>query len=64
MAADPARWQLRIGNDPRILIGLGDDDGEQDLFVLWPDGRRESFTELAADGYHRIEYGKGKSVDD
>ena len=51
-------------NDPRIIIGLGDDDSEQDLFVLWPDGRRGSFTGLAVGRYHRIEYGMGKPVDD
>lgn len=51
-------------NDPRVIIGLGDDDGEQHLFVLWPDGRRESFTGLAANRYHRIEYGRGRPADD
>lgn len=51
-------------NDPRVIIGLGGDDGEQDLFVLWPDGRRESFLGLAADRYHRIEYRKGRPTDD
>ena len=51
-------------NDPRVIIGLADDAGVQHLFVLWPDGRRESFTGLAADSYHRIEYGKGRSADD
>lgn len=47
-------------NDPRVIIGLGGDDGEQDLFVLWPDGLRESYMGLAGRRYHRIEYGKGR----
>ena len=51
-------------NDPRLIIGLGGDAGDQHLFVLWPDGRRESFTGLAADRYHRIEHGKGRPADD
>ncbi len=51
-------------NDPRVLIGLGDDDGEQDLFVLWPDGHRELYLGLVVRRYHRIEYGKGRPADD
>ncbi|MCH9026218.1 MAG: CRTAC1 family protein [Proteobacteria bacterium] len=51
-------------NDPRVIIGLSGDAGDQHLFVLWPDGRRESFTGLAADRYHRIERGKGRPADD
>jgi hypothetical protein len=47
-------------NDPRVLVGLGDDAGPVSVRVRWPRGRTELFAGLAVDRYVRLVEGEGK----
>ena len=47
-------------NDARILIGLGDMQGEVDVQVIWPGGKQEHFLGMRLNEYHRIRPGEGK----
>ncbi len=44
-------------SDPRVVIGLGDDEGVVDVRVAWPDGTVESWTSLATRRYHTLHQG-------
>jgi enediyne biosynthesis protein E4 len=44
-------------SDPRVLYGLGDDDGPRSVVVIWPDGSREVFGDLTTDRYHTLRRG-------
>jgi hypothetical protein len=46
-------------NDPRVLVGLGAEQGPSSVEVRWPDGRREAWNGLAADTYHVLVQGRG-----
>jgi hypothetical protein len=46
-------------NDPRVLVGLGGEGLAEDVEVLWPDGRRESFGGRGAGVYHELRRGGG-----
>jgi hypothetical protein len=46
-------------NDARVLIGLGPSTTLTSLQVLWPDGRRESFTGAPIDRYTTLVEGTG-----
>jgi hypothetical protein len=46
-------------HDPRVLIGLGNDDQAVDLQVTWPDGHREAWKGVPVDRYHRLVQGTG-----
>jgi enediyne biosynthesis protein E4 len=48
--------------DPRVLLGLGDWKGPVTVRTLWPDGRIEEWTGLAAGRYHTLVEGKGRLV--
>jgi len=48
--------------DPRILVGLGRDDGPVSVEVRWPGGDRERWQGLAADRYHVLEAGSGTAA--
>ncbi|MEM9596453.1 MAG: FG-GAP-like repeat-containing protein [Acidobacteriota bacterium] len=48
-------------NDPRILVGLGGGSGPCGAEIRWPDGSTESFADLVAGRYHRLEQGSGDS---
>jgi hypothetical protein len=45
--------------DPRVLFGLGASGAAGRIVVEWPDGRRESWSDLAADRYHTLTAGEG-----
>jgi len=45
--------------DPRVLIGLGSDDGVGTVRVDWPDGTVEAWEGLPADRYSVLRYGEG-----
>ena len=45
--------------DPRIVVGLGADDGVERVLVRWPDGSEEVFTALAIGRYHELIEGWG-----
>jgi len=44
-------------SDPRVLFGLGDHDAIDRVEVRWPDGERESYTQLVAGQYHELKQG-------
>lgn len=48
-------------NDPRLQIGIGSVKQSLDVVVLWPNGDRETFTQLAIDQYHKLEKGSGNA---
>jgi hypothetical protein len=47
-------------NDPRVLVGLGDEGGPVDVRVRWPSGRTEIFSGWAVDRYVTLVEGEGK----
>lgn len=47
-------------SDPRIVFGLGETGSEQTFELRWPDGSRETFSELPVGHYHRITKGSGQ----
>ncbi|MEE8525210.1 MAG: CRTAC1 family protein [Thermoanaerobaculia bacterium] len=46
-------------NDPRVLVGLDDLEGEVGVRVRWPDGSAESWSGLATRRYHILRQGTG-----
>jgi enediyne biosynthesis protein E4 len=46
-------------NDPRLHIGLARQKEVEQLEIIWSDGKREVFTNIAADRYLTIVQGKG-----
>jgi hypothetical protein len=42
-------------SDRRLVFGLGAADRIDKVTVVWPDGRQQDWTGLAADRYHRLE---------
>lgn len=60
-AGSPPRWRrvrsdasYASANDPRILLGLADNDRPVDVEVHWPDGQVQTWKTLAPDRYHRF----------
>jgi hypothetical protein len=49
-------------NDPRILIGLGAEDGPVAVIVRWPDGGVERWSGLAPGRYHQLHRGTGAAA--
>ncbi len=47
-------------NDARVLFGLGDERGPQDVSVQWSDGVTERFDGLAIGSYHELVRGSGR----
>ena len=47
-------------NDPRVLVGLGDDAGPVNVRVRWPSGRTELFADVRVDRYVTLTEGTGK----
>ena len=48
-------------NDPRVLVGLGESDARPAVEVRWPDGRTETWEEVAIDRWTTLEQGTGSS---
>ncbi len=48
-------------NDPRVLVGLGGSPAAPRIRVLWPDGRREAWAEVAIDRYTTLTEGTGRA---
>ncbi len=46
-------------NDPRVLLGLGDNDAYQALRVTWPTGEVEEWAGLETGRYHTLKQGEG-----
>jgi hypothetical protein len=38
-------------NDPRVVVGLGESSDRPDVRVTWPDGRTDTWTQVAVDTY-------------
>jgi hypothetical protein len=47
-------------NDPRVLIGLGDDRSLPTVRVVWPDGRREQWPGVDIDRWLTLKQGTGQ----
>jgi hypothetical protein len=47
-------------NDPRVLVGLGDDARAPSVRVVWPDGREETWTEVPADRWTTLTQGSAR----
>jgi hypothetical protein len=45
--------------DPRVLVGVGDAQGPVKVRVIWPDGRSETFDDIAIDKYSTLGQGHG-----
>lgn len=43
-----------VGNDPRVLVGLGTADRVQAVRVRWPDGTREEFKDVVLGKYNTL----------
>jgi enediyne biosynthesis protein E4 len=48
-------------SDPRVLVGVGDAKGPVKVRVIWPDGKSETFDDVAADKYTTLDQGHGHS---
>jgi hypothetical protein len=48
-------------NDPRVLVGVGDDGDRVDVRVLWPDGGEEHWTGVPLRRWHVLVRGEGGS---
>jgi hypothetical protein len=46
-------------NDLRIHFGLGSHDHLDKAEIIWPDGKVEMLTNLAADHFYRMKEGQG-----
>ena len=44
-------------NDPRVLVGLGESDAISAVRVEWPDGQRETWTDVVANRYTTLRQG-------
>ena len=58
-----------VANDPRILFGLGGEDGDGEsgadvdgVRVIWADGAEEDFAVTEAGRYHTLRRGEGRAV--
>jgi hypothetical protein len=49
-------------NDPRALVGLGQQDAVKTLRIHWPDGRRETWSGVAPEDYATLRQGQGKEI--
>ena len=47
-------------NDPRVLVGLGDDSTPPSVRVTWPDGRVERWPVVPVDRYTTLQEGTGQ----
>jgi hypothetical protein len=69
--ADGTRLQRQVrvaagycsSNDPRLLVGLGDQPEIRAVRVTWPDGDREAWRDVAADRYTVLVKGSGGAAD-
>ncbi len=46
-------------NDPRVLVGLGEEAAVERVRVAWPDGSEETFEGLRVDAYQTLRQGTG-----
>jgi hypothetical protein len=47
-------------NDPRVVVGLGDDRGPVHVKVTWPDGRSDEWSAVGIDRYTTLRQGGGR----
>jgi len=46
-----------VGNDPRVLVGLGQAREVKSVRVRWPDGTSEEWKSVPVDRYTRLKEG-------
>ncbi|MFB3133895.1 MAG: CRTAC1 family protein [Rhodothermales bacterium] len=68
-AAGRRQWRLvqraysyLSSNDPRVHFGLAEAEQVEEVMVVWPGGRQESFGPFAAGAVHELREGGGKSL--
>jgi hypothetical protein len=49
-------------NDPRVLVGLGQETNVQAIRVFWPGGRSEEWGDPGIDRYATLQEGSGKEI--
>lgn len=49
-------------NDPRVVIGLGDNEAIAAIEIRWPDGSRERWPDMTHDQYHTLQAGTGEPL--
>jgi hypothetical protein len=49
-------------NDLRVVFGLGDDHGDQDVIVTWPSGLTETYRGLPAGRLSELREGSGEAM--
>ena len=66
-AEGPSLWRrsrtdgsYASANDPRVLVGLGDDAAPVSVRVRWPGGKTETFADVNVDRYITLLEGTGK----
>ena len=47
-------------SDPRVLVGLGTATGPLKVQVAWPDGKQETFANVAIDTWTTLKQGSGQ----
>ena len=47
-------------NDPRVLVGLGEQANAPDVRVMWPSGRVEEWRDVPIDQYTWLTEGEGR----
>ncbi|MCB1056368.1 MAG: CRTAC1 family protein, partial [Acidobacteria bacterium] len=47
-------------NDPRVLVGLGDQEDVREVHVTWPGGHEETWRDLSTRRYHTLTPGGGE----
>lgn len=47
-------------NDPRVLVGLGDSATPVHVQAVWPDGRREEWSDVSIDKWTTLKQGTGR----
>jgi hypothetical protein len=50
-------------NDPRVHFGMGAETGVQAVGVVWPNGARELWRDIASDGFITLKEGSGTAWD-
>ena len=56
-------YSYECSNDPRAHFGLGPASRVENISVLWPDGKQESFDGTAANQLIVLRRGQGKLLD-
>ena len=56
-----AAYSYLASNDPRVHVGLGQENIAHNVTVRWPDGIRESFGDMPGDRIAVLQRGSGRN---